>query len=104
VTVAHSKTRDLPVVCRRVDLAFAAIGPSGAVDQAGRDGHRRRRQPVMRDGKQRVVDIVAFEEAREVAGAFTPVPGGVGPMTIACLLANTVRAACMSAGLPVANL
>jgi methylenetetrahydrofolate dehydrogenase (NADP+)/methenyltetrahydrofolate cyclohydrolase len=51
-------------------------------------------------GKTRIVGDVAFAEAREVAGAITPVPGGVGPMTIACLLANTVRAACALAGLP----
>jgi methylenetetrahydrofolate dehydrogenase (NADP+)/methenyltetrahydrofolate cyclohydrolase len=51
-------------------------------------------------GRHRIVGDVAFEEAREVAGAITPVPGGVGPMTIACLLANTVRAACAAAGLP----
>ena len=108
VTVAHSKTRDLPAVCRRADLVFAAIGrpefvrgdwikPGATVIDVGVNR-------VMRDGKRRVVGDVAFEEAREVAGAITPVPGGVGPMTIACLLANTVRAACASAGLPAANL
>ena len=53
------------------------------------------------DGKSRIVGDVAFAEVAEVAGAITPVPGGVGPMTIACLLANTLRAACASAGLPV---
>jgi methylenetetrahydrofolate dehydrogenase (NADP+)/methenyltetrahydrofolate cyclohydrolase len=104
VTVAHSKTRDLPAVCRRADLVFAAIGrpeyvrgdwiKSGAtVIDVGTNR-------VMRDGKRRVVGDVAFEEARAVAAAITPVPGGVGPMTIACLLANTVRAACALAGLP----
>jgi methylenetetrahydrofolate dehydrogenase (NADP+)/methenyltetrahydrofolate cyclohydrolase len=55
---------------------------------------------VMREGKLRLVGDIAFAEVREVAGAVTPVPGGVGPMTIACLLANTLRAACMLAGLP----
>ena len=108
VTVAHSKTRDLPAVCRRADLVFAAIGrpefvrgdwikPGATMIDVGVNR-------VMRDGKRRVVGDVAFEEAREVAGAITPVPGGVGPMTIACLLANTVRAACTAAGLPAANL
>ena len=53
------------------------------------------------DGKSRIVGDVALAEVCEVAGAITPVPGGVGPMTIACLLANTLRAACMRAGLPV---
>jgi methylenetetrahydrofolate dehydrogenase (NADP+)/methenyltetrahydrofolate cyclohydrolase len=56
------------------------------------------------DGKTRLVGDVAFAEAKEVASAITPVPGGVGPMTIACLLANTVRAACALAGLPAPNL
>jgi methylenetetrahydrofolate dehydrogenase (NADP+)/methenyltetrahydrofolate cyclohydrolase len=104
VTVAHSKTRDLPAVCRRADLVFAAIGrpelvrrdwirPGATVIDVGINR-------VTRDGKRRVVGDVAFEEAREIAGAVTPVPGGVGPMTIACLLANTVRAACALAGLP----
>jgi methylenetetrahydrofolate dehydrogenase (NADP+)/methenyltetrahydrofolate cyclohydrolase len=104
VTVAHSKTRDLPAVCRRADLLFAAIGrpeyvrgdwikPGATVIDVGTNR-------VMRDGKRRVVGDVAFAEAREVAGAITPVPGGVGPMTIACLLANTVRAACALVGLP----
>jgi methylenetetrahydrofolate dehydrogenase (NADP+)/methenyltetrahydrofolate cyclohydrolase len=104
VTVAHSKTRDLPAVCRRADLVFAAIGrpefvrgawikPGATVIDVGTNR-------VLRDGKYRIVGDVAFEEAREVAGAITPVPGGVGPMTIACLLANTVRAACALAGLP----
>jgi methylenetetrahydrofolate dehydrogenase (NADP+) / methenyltetrahydrofolate cyclohydrolase len=104
VTVAHSKTRALPAVSRRSDLLFAAIGrpefvrgywikPGATVIDVGTNR-------VMSDGKPRVVGDVAFEEAREVAGAITPVPGGVGPMTIACLLANTVRAACALSGLP----
>jgi methylenetetrahydrofolate dehydrogenase (NADP+)/methenyltetrahydrofolate cyclohydrolase len=108
VTVAHSKTRDLPAVSRRADLVFAAIGrpelvrgdwikPGATVIDVGTNR-------VLRDGKYRIVGDVAFAEAREVAGAITPVPGGVGPMTIACLLANTVRAACAQAGLPAPTL
>jgi methylenetetrahydrofolate dehydrogenase (NADP+)/methenyltetrahydrofolate cyclohydrolase len=105
VTVAHSKTRDLPEVCRRADLLFAAVGrpemvrghwikPGATVIDIGVN-----RVPGA-DGKSRIFGDVAFAEAREVAGAITPVPGGVGPMTIACLLANTVRRACAIAGLP----
>jgi methylenetetrahydrofolate dehydrogenase (NADP+)/methenyltetrahydrofolate cyclohydrolase len=104
VTVAHSKTRDLPAVCRRADLVFAAIGrpefvrgdwikPGATVIDVGISRFER-------DGKRVVVGDVAFSEVREVAGAITPVPGGVGPMTIASLLANTLRAACAQAGLP----
>jgi methylenetetrahydrofolate dehydrogenase (NADP+)/methenyltetrahydrofolate cyclohydrolase len=104
VTVAHSKTRDLPAVSRRADLMFAAIGrpefvrgdwikPGATVIDVGINR-------VTSDGRHRIVGDVAFEEARHVAGAITPVPGGVGPMTIACLLANTVRAAYALAGLP----
>jgi methylenetetrahydrofolate dehydrogenase (NADP+) / methenyltetrahydrofolate cyclohydrolase len=103
VTVAHSKTRDLPAASRRADLVFAAIGrpelvrgdwikPGATVIDVGTNR-------VMREGRHRVVGDVAFEEARQVAAAITPVPGGVGPMTIACLLANTVRAACSLSGL-----
>ena len=105
VTVAHSRTQDLPVVCRRGDLLFAAVGrlemvkghwvkPGATVIDVGVN-----RVPGA-GGKSRLVGDVAFAEASEVAGAITPVPGGVGPMTIACLLANTVRAACTLAGLP----
>ena len=104
VTVAHSRTRDLPALCRRADLLFAAIGraefvrgdwikPGATVIDVGIN-----RVP---DGaKSRLVGDVNFAEGAEVAGAITPVPGGVGPMTIACLLVNTLRAACMQAGLP----
>jgi methylenetetrahydrofolate dehydrogenase (NADP+)/methenyltetrahydrofolate cyclohydrolase len=103
VTVAHSKTRDLPAVCRRGDLLFAAIGraetirgdwikPGAIVIDVGINR-------VAADGKTRIVGDVAFAEACQVAGAITPVPGGVGPMTIACLMLNTLRAACMAAGL-----
>jgi methylenetetrahydrofolate dehydrogenase (NADP+)/methenyltetrahydrofolate cyclohydrolase len=104
VTVAHSKTEDLPSVCRRADLVFAAVGrpemvrkdwikPGATVIDVGIT-----RVPGP-GGKSRLLGDVAFAEVSEVAGAITPVPGGVGPMTISCLLANTVRAACMQAGL-----
>jgi methylenetetrahydrofolate dehydrogenase (NADP+) / methenyltetrahydrofolate cyclohydrolase len=105
VTIAHSRTRDLPAVCRRADILFAAVGrpemvrkgwikPGATVIDVGIN-----RVPTA-DGKHRVVGDVAFAEAAEVAGAITPVPGGVGPMTIACLMLNTLRAACRSGGLP----
>jgi len=95
VTVAHSKTRDLPAVCRRADVLFAAVGrpemvrgdwikPGATVIDVGIN-----RVPTP-DGKGRIVGDVAFDEACKVAGAITPVPGGVGPMTIACLLENAV--------------
>ena len=94
-----------PAVARRADLLFAAVGraemvrrdwikPGATVIDVGIN-----RVPV-EGGKSRVVGDVAFAEAAEVAGAITPVPGGVGPMTIACLMLNTLRAACASAGLP----
>jgi methylenetetrahydrofolate dehydrogenase (NADP+)/methenyltetrahydrofolate cyclohydrolase len=105
VTLAHSKTRELPALCRRADLVFAAVGkpemvrrdwikPGAIVIDVGIN------RVDAADGKSRIVGDVAFAEVSEVAGAITPVPAGVGPMTIACLLANTVRAACMQAGLP----
>jgi methylenetetrahydrofolate dehydrogenase (NADP+)/methenyltetrahydrofolate cyclohydrolase len=105
VTVAHSKTRDLPAVCRRADLLLAAIGrpqmvrggwikPGATVIDVGIN------RVAGADSKSRIVGDVAFDEAKEVAGAITPVPGGVGPMTIAFLLVNTVRAACAAAKLP----
>ena len=105
VTVTHSKTRDLPAVCRRADLLVAAIGkpemvrgdwikPGATVIDVGIN-----RVPGV-NGKARIVGDVAYAEASAVAGAITPVPGGVGPMTIACLMANTVRAACAIARLP----
>jgi methylenetetrahydrofolate dehydrogenase (NADP+)/methenyltetrahydrofolate cyclohydrolase len=105
VTVAHSKTRDLAGVARRADLLFVAIGrpefvkrdfikPGATVIDVGINR-------VAAEGrKTRLVGDVAFAEASEVAGAITPVPGGVGPMTIACLMLNTLRAACAAAGLP----
>ncbi len=109
VTVAHSKTRDLPGVCRRADLLVAAIGkpemvrgdwikPGAIVIDVGIN-----RVPG-EGGKSRIVGDVAYDEATTVAGALTPVPGGVGPMTIACLLLNTLRAACAQKGLPEPNI
>jgi methylenetetrahydrofolate dehydrogenase (NADP+)/methenyltetrahydrofolate cyclohydrolase len=105
VTVAHSKTRDLPAVCRQADLLFAAVGraemvrgdwikPGATVIDVGIN-----RVPGT-EGKSKIVGDVAYAEAAAVAGAITPVPGGVGPMTIACLLVNTVRAACAINKLP----
>jgi methylenetetrahydrofolate dehydrogenase (NADP+)/methenyltetrahydrofolate cyclohydrolase len=105
VTVAHSRTRDLAAVARRADLLFVAIGrpefvkrdfikPGATVIDVGIN-----RVPADGD-KTRLVGDVAFAEASEVAGAITPVPGGVGPMTIACLMLNTLSAACAAAGLP----
>ena len=105
VTVAHSKTRDLPAVTRRADIVFAAVGrpemmrgdwikPGATVIDVGIN------RISDADGKSRIVGDVAYAEAAEVAGAITPVPGGVGPMTIACLLVNTLRAACAIHGLP----
>ncbi len=103
VTIAHSKTQDLPGVCRRADLVFAAVGRAEMVRsdwvKAGATviDVGINRVPGA-DGKSRLVGDVAFAEVAQVAGAITPVPGGVGPMTIACLLANTLRAACTIAG------
>ena len=105
VTVAHSRTRDLPGVCRRADILVAGVGrpemirgdwikPGATVIDVGINR-------IPRDdgsGKSRLVGDVCFDEARTVAGAITPVPGGVGPMTIACLLRNTLVAACRQAG------
>jgi methylenetetrahydrofolate dehydrogenase (NADP+)/methenyltetrahydrofolate cyclohydrolase len=104
VTIAHSKTRDLPDVCRRADILVAAIGrpemvrkdwikPGATVIDVGIN------RIAGEGGKSRIVGDVA-DDVRDVAGALTPVPGGVGPMTIACLLLNTLRAACTQRGLP----
>ena len=109
VTVAHSRTRDLPEVCRRADILVAAVGraelvrgswikPGACVLDVGIN---RVPAPDKGEGGTRLVGDVAFEEAAAVAGAITPVPGGVGPMTIACLLRNTVLAACAREGWPV---
>ena len=106
VTVAHSKTADLPAVCRRADLLFAAVGraemikgdwvkPGATVIDVGIN-----RVPAAAPGKTRIVGDVDYAQAAARAGAITPVPGGVGPMTIACLLVNTLRAACAARGLP----
>jgi len=105
VTIAHSKTRNLPALCRDKDLLFAAIGrpelvkagwvkPGATVIDVGIN------RVTGADAKPRIVGDVDFAQARAVAGAITPVPGGVGPMTIACLLVNTLRAACKANGLP----
>jgi len=105
VTVAHSKTRDLPDVVRQADIVVAAVGrpelvrggwikPGAVVIDVGIN-----RVPAAEEGKTRLVGDVAFDEAAEVASAITPVPGGVGPMTIAMLLRNTVVAAHRRAGL-----
>jgi len=98
VTVAHSRTRDLPAVCRQADILVAAVGKKEMVRgdwiKAGAVvidvGTNRVTLP---DGKAKLYGDVAFDEAKEVAGAISPVPGGVGPMTIAMLLANTLEAA-----------
>ncbi|MFN0043814.1 MAG: bifunctional methylenetetrahydrofolate dehydrogenase/methenyltetrahydrofolate cyclohydrolase FolD [Alphaproteobacteria bacterium] len=106
VTIAHSKTRDLPAECRRAEIVVAAVGraemvrgdwiaPGAVVIDVGIN-----RVPTP-DGKGRLVGDVAFAEAYPHAGAITPVPGGVGPMTIAVLLRNTVVAACRSRALAV---
>ena len=98
VTLAHSRTRDLPAVCRRAEILVAAVGrpemvrgdwirPGAVVVDVGIN-----RVPG-EGGKSRLVGDVAFDEAAAVAGAITPVPGGVGPMTVACLLRNTLIAA-----------
>jgi methylenetetrahydrofolate dehydrogenase (NADP+) / methenyltetrahydrofolate cyclohydrolase len=105
VTIAHSRSRDLAQLCARADLVYAAVGkpemvrgdwikPGATVIDVGIN-----RLPGV-DGKTRLVGDVAFAEASSVAGAITPVPGGVGQMTVACLLVNTLRAACAIRGLP----
>jgi methylenetetrahydrofolate dehydrogenase (NADP+)/methenyltetrahydrofolate cyclohydrolase len=98
VTIAHSRTRDLPAVCRQADVLVAAVGkqemirgdwvkPGAVVIDVGIN------RVELGDGKTRLVGDVAFDEAKERASAITPVPGGVGPMTIAMLLQNTLTAA-----------
>ena len=105
VTVAHSRTRDLAGVVRRADIVVAAVGrarmvpgdwikPGATVIDVGIN------RIDAGEGKTRLVGDVDFDSAAAVAGAITPVPGGVGPMTIACLLANTVTACCRANGLP----
>jgi methylenetetrahydrofolate dehydrogenase (NADP+)/methenyltetrahydrofolate cyclohydrolase len=105
VTVAHSRTRDLPLLCRRADILVASVGRAemvrGGWIQPGAVvidvGVNRIATP---DGKTKLVGDVAFAEAAQIASAITPVPGGVGPMTIACLMRNTLIAAALQAGLP----
>ncbi|WP_444463314.1 bifunctional methylenetetrahydrofolate dehydrogenase/methenyltetrahydrofolate cyclohydrolase FolD [Rhodobacter capsulatus] len=103
VTIAHSRTKDLAEVCRRADILVAAVGrpemipgdwvkPGATVIDVGINR-------IERDGKGKLVGDVHFDSAVQVAGAITPVPGGVGPMTIACLLANTLTACCRAHGL-----
>ena len=105
VTVAHSRTKDLPAVCRAADILIAAVGrpemirgdwvkPGATVIDVGIN-----RVPGADAGKSRLVGDVALAEAEKVAGAITPVPGGVGPMTIALLMANTLVSASLAAGL-----
>jgi len=105
VTIAHSRTRDLASICARADLVLAAVGkpemvkanwikPGATVIDVGIN------RIMSADGKTRLVGDVAYDEALDVAGAITPVPGGVGQMTVACLLANTLRAACAIHKLP----
>ncbi|AXQ92796.1 bifunctional methylenetetrahydrofolate dehydrogenase/methenyltetrahydrofolate cyclohydrolase FolD [Cereibacter azotoformans] len=104
VTIAHSRTKDLAAVCRGADILVAAVGrpemitgdfvkPGATVIDVGINR-------IERDGKTKLVGDVDHASAAEVAGAITPVPGGVGPMTIACLLANTLTACCRANGLP----
>ena len=105
VTVAHSKSRDLPAIVRRAEILVVSVGrpelvrgswlrPGATVIDVGIN------RVVRPDGSSRLVGDVAFDEAQGIAGAITPVPGGVGPMTIACLLRNTLLAACLRRGLP----
>ena len=105
VTIAHSKSRDLPAIARQADILVAAVGrpemvkgdwikPGATVIDVGIN------RIATPDGKGRLVGDVAFAEACQVAGAITPVPGGVGPMTIACLLRNTLLASCRRRDLP----
>jgi methylenetetrahydrofolate dehydrogenase (NADP+) / methenyltetrahydrofolate cyclohydrolase len=106
VTIAHSRTKDLPAVCRGADILIAAVGRPEMIkgDWIGKGavvidvGINRIPAPERGEGKMRLVGDVAFNEAKAVAGAITPVPGGVGPMTIAVLLRNTVEAACRRRG------
>lgn len=107
VTIAHSRTRDLPALCRTADILVAAVGrPEMIRGDWVKDGAvvidvgiNRIPAPEKGEGKTRLVGDVAFEEASENASAITPVPGGVGPMTIALLMANTLVSAFRSAGL-----
>lgn len=107
VTIAHSRTKDLPDVVRRADIVVAAVGrpemvPGDWIKKGATVidvGINRIPAPEKGEGKTRLVGDVDFATAKENAGAITPVPGGVGPMTIACLLANTLTATCRANGL-----
>ena len=113
VNIAHSRTRDLPERCAEAEILVVAVGrpemvrgdwikPGATVIDVGINRIDAPEKGINEDGspKTRLVGDVAFDEAVKVAGAITPVPGGVGPMTIACLLRNTVIAACRQNGLP----
>jgi methylenetetrahydrofolate dehydrogenase (NADP+)/methenyltetrahydrofolate cyclohydrolase len=106
VTVAHSRTRDLAAECRRADILVAAVGhpkmvkgdwikPGAVVIDVGIN------RIDLDGGKTRLVGDVDFDAAATIAGAITPVPGGVGPMTVACLLQSTLKAACRQNGIPI---
>lgn len=108
VTIAHSRTKDLAAVVRRADIVIAAVGrpemvpgdwikPGATIIDVGIN---RLDAPERGEGKTRLVGDADFDSCAKVAGAITPVPGGVGPMTIACLLANTVTACCRAHDLP----
>ncbi|MGW9232137.1 bifunctional methylenetetrahydrofolate dehydrogenase/methenyltetrahydrofolate cyclohydrolase FolD [Pseudorhizobium sp. NPDC055634] len=109
VTVAHSRSKDLPGICRNADILVAAVGrphmvradwvkPGATVIDVGIN---RVPAPEKGEGKTKITGDVAYEECATIAGAITPVPGGVGPMTIAMLMANTVVAACRTFGRPI---
>ncbi|GER06118.1 bifunctional protein FolD [Iodidimonas muriae] len=112
VTIAHSRSRDLPDICRKADILVAAVGrprmikgdwikPGATVIDVGIN---RIPAPEKGEGKSRLVGDVDLASAQKHAGAITPVPGGVGPMTIACLLANTLTATCRIHGLDPSDL
>jgi methylenetetrahydrofolate dehydrogenase (NADP+)/methenyltetrahydrofolate cyclohydrolase len=107
VTIAHSRTRDLPEICRQADILVTAVGrpemlgaecikPGAVVIDVGMN------RINTSGGKTRLAGDVDFEAAKGIAAAITPVPGGVGPMTIACLMVNTVTAACWAGGIDAA--
>ena len=106
VTIAHSRTKDLPSVCRSADILIAAVGKAEMVEEDWVSektvvidvGINRIPAPERGEGKMRLVGDVAFDEVKRKAKAITPVPGGVGPMTIAVLLRNTIEAACRRRG------
>ncbi len=108
VTIAHSRTKDIEALCRNAGILVAAVGRAEMVNadwiKPGATvidvGINRIPAPERGEGKMRLVGDVDFASASTIAGAITPVPGGVGPMTIACLLANTVTACCRANGLP----